>query len=66
MNNWPYDSNFPQFPYYPLPEKPKSLGASYSDLVASLQPPPSQFSLADLARDKNLIRNPHEIKKQNG
>jgi len=52
MNNRPFDPSLPQFPYYPLPETPKSLGQSYADLVASLQPPPKSFSLADLIQPK--------------
>ena len=52
MSDWPFDFKLPQYPLYPPLVTPKPIASSYADLIASLQPKPPSFSLADLYQPK--------------
>ena len=52
MSDWPFDFKLPQYPLYPPLVTPKPIGSSYADLIASLQPKPPSFSLAELYQPK--------------
>ena len=52
MSNWPYDPNFPQFPYYLPPVTPKPIGLSLADLLKAMEPQPKPIGFGSLLGDQ--------------